>query len=188
MFPRECGSEDRTAVGAYLDLERTSPSSSSHPSRFAASIIRTSRSLSARSRALRLHGQLRVRASVQTGFRAPSLQQQFFQTTSTNFIGGLPFDVTTFPATDPIAQALGAQELDAEESIGFSVGAVLRLGEVDITIDAYRIDIDDRIVLSENLTSAAVRNFLTNQGFIGVGGGRFSSTASTRKHKASTWS
>ena len=110
---------------------------------------------------------------MQTGFRAPSLQQQFFQTTSTNFIGGLPFDVTTFPATDPIAQAMGAQELDAEESIDFSVGAVLRLGEVDITIDAYRIDIDDRIVLSENLTSPAVRNFLTNQGFIGVGGGRF---------------
>ena len=55
----------------------------------------------------------------------------------------------------------------------FSVGAVLRFGELDITIDAYRIDIDDRIVLSENLTSAAVRDFLTQQGFIGVGGGRF---------------
>ena len=80
------------------------------------------------------------------------------QTTSTNFISGVPFEVTTFPATDPVAVALGAKQLDAEESLNYSIGAVIRLGEVDITIDAYRIDIDDRIVLSENLTSAAVRD------------------------------
>jgi outer membrane receptor protein involved in Fe transport len=85
----------------------------------------------------------------------------------------LPFDVTTFPATDPIAVALGAKKLDAEDSINYSIGAVLRFGQVDITIDAYRIDIDNRIVLSENLTSAAVRTYLATQGFIGAGGGRF---------------
>ena len=56
-----------------------------------------------------------LRGSVQNGFRAPSLQQQFFATTSTNFIGGVPFDVTTFPVNDPIAIALGAQPLEAEE-------------------------------------------------------------------------
>jgi iron complex outermembrane receptor protein len=173
--PANAGSEDRTAVGAYIDLE------ANVTEQFLASVAVRGEHYSDFGESLsgKLSGRydftdsFALRASVQTGFRAPSLQQQFFQTTSTNFIGGLPFDVTTFPATDPIAQALGAQELDAEESIGFSVGAVLRLGEVDITIDAYRIDIDDRIVLSENLTSAAVRNFLTAQGFIGVGGGRF---------------
>src|SRR4030095_5567199 len=94
-------------------------------------------------------------------------------TTATNVMGGLPFDVTTFPATDPIAVALGAKKLDAEESLNYSIGAVLRFGEVDITVDASRIDIDDRIVLSENLTSAAVRTYLAGQGFIGAGGGRF---------------
>ena len=46
-----------------------------------------------------------LRGSVQNGFRAPSLQQQYFATTSTNFIGGVPFDITTFPATDPVARA-----------------------------------------------------------------------------------
>jgi iron complex outermembrane receptor protein len=50
---------------------------------------------------------------------------------------------------------------------------VLQLGKLDITLDAYRIDIDDRIVLSENLTQDAVRNYLIGQGFEGVGGGRF---------------
>ena len=52
---------------------------------------------------------------MQNGFRAPSLQQQFFATTSTNFINGVPFDITTFPATDPVAAALGAKPLDAGE-------------------------------------------------------------------------
>ena len=44
---------------------------------------------------------------------------------------------------------------------------------MSITVDAYRIDIDDRIVLSENLTQANVRQYLAAQGFIGAGGGRF---------------
>jgi iron complex outermembrane receptor protein len=173
--PANAGSEDRTAVGAYVDLE------ANITEQFLASVAVRGEHYSdfGENVSGKIAGRydftdsFALRASAQSGFRAPSLQQQFFQTTSTNFIGGIPFDVTTFPATDPIAQALGAQELDSEESIGFSVGAVLRLGEVDVTIDAYRIDIDDRIVLSENLTSAAVRNFLTQQGFIGVGGGRF---------------
>lgn len=114
-----------------------------------------------------------LRGSVSTGFRAPSLQQQFFQTTSTNFIGGIPFDITTFPVSDPVAVALGAKPLEAEESTNFSVGAVARVGDLSITIDAYQINIDDRIVLSENLTATNVRAFLTAQGFIGIGGGRF---------------
>ena len=75
----------------------------------------------------------------------------------TTFPGVGLVEVTTFPASDPVARALGATDLDAEKSTNFSVGTVLRFGELDLTIDAYRIDIDDRIVLSENLTSAAVR-------------------------------
>jgi iron complex outermembrane receptor protein len=173
--PSNAGSEDRTAVGAYVDLEANVTEKllasvavrGEHYSDFGDNL---SGKLAAR---YDFTPGFALRASVQNGFRAPSLQQQFFQTTSTNFIGGLPFDVTTFPATDPVALALGSKELDAEESLNYSIGAVIRLAQVDITIDAYRIDIDDRIVLSENLTSAAVRDFLTQQGFIGVGGGRF---------------
>ncbi|MFN3585077.1 TonB-dependent receptor plug domain-containing protein [Phenylobacterium sp.] len=114
-----------------------------------------------------------LRASIQNGFRAPSLQQQYFTATSTNFINGVPFDITTFPATSPVAAALGAQPLDAEKSVNYAVGAVLRLGDLNITIDAYRIEVEDRIVLSENLTQTNVRNYLISQGFVGIGGGRF---------------
>ena len=114
-----------------------------------------------------------IRGSVQNGFRAPAPQQQFFATTSTNFINGVPFEITTFPVSDPVAVALGAQSLKAEESINYSLGTVIRFGELNVTIDGYRIDIDDRIVLSENLTQTNVRAYLQSQGFVGVGGGRF---------------
>ena len=114
-----------------------------------------------------------LRGSIQNGFRAPSLQQQNFTATSTNFISGVPFDITTFPVSDPVAQALGAKALDAEKSVNYSLGTVFRLGGVSVTIDTYRIDIDDRIVLSENLVAVNVREYLASQGFIGIGGGRF---------------
>jgi iron complex outermembrane recepter protein len=155
--PANAGSEDRTAVGAYVDLEANVTDKflasvavrGEHYSDFGENL---SGKIAAR---YDFTESFALRASVQNGFRAPSLQQQFFQTTSTNFLNGIPFDVTTFPVTDPIARAMGAKDLDAEESINFSIGAVLRLGQVDITIDAYRIDIDDRIVLSENLGGRA---------------------------------
>jgi iron complex outermembrane receptor protein len=114
-----------------------------------------------------------LRGSVQNGFRAPSLQQQNFTSTSTNFINGVPYEITTFKPNDPVAVALGAKPLKAEKSTNFSLGAVVRLAPVSLTVDAYRINVRDRIVLSENLTSTAVRNYIVAQGFNGVGGGRF---------------
>ncbi|MGH8310715.1 MAG: TonB-dependent receptor domain-containing protein, partial [Steroidobacteraceae bacterium] len=96
-----------------------------------------------------------LRSTVSTGFRAPGLQQAFFTSTATNFIGGVPFEVGTFPATSQIAGVLGASELDAEESINYSLGAVFRAGSFEATIDGYLIEIDDRIVLSENLGGRA---------------------------------
>ncbi|ODS63073.1 MAG: ligand-gated channel [Arenimonas sp. SCN 70-307] len=119
-----------------------------------------------------------LRATVSTGFRAPSLQQQFFQSTATNFIGGVPFDIVTFRVTNPAAIALGAEPLRPEESTNISLGLVLQPADgLYVTIDAYQIEVDDRITLSENLTSTAVRNFLNANGFPGVGGGRYFTNA-----------
>jgi iron complex outermembrane receptor protein len=97
-----------------------------------------------------------IRGTVSTGFRAPGLQQEFFTSTATNFINGIPFEVGTFPATSQTAIVLGAKPLDAEKSNNFSLGTVLRFGNFEATIDAYRIDIEDRIVLSENLNTPQV--------------------------------
>ncbi|MBJ6981350.1 TonB-dependent receptor [Luteimonas sp. MC1572] len=125
-----------------------------------------------------------LRGTLSTGFHAPSLQQQYFQSTATNFIvlpppqGNTPFDIVTFRVTNPAGIALGAEPLRAEESTNFSVGLVLQpIDRMYITIDAYRIELEDRITLSENLTSAAVRNFLNANGFPGVGGGRYFTNA-----------
>ncbi len=67
-----------------------------------------------------------LRGAVSTGFRAPSLGQAFFSTVSTNFlaVGGVlvPFEVGTFPVGSPVARALGARDLQPEESDHLSFG------------------------------------------------------------------
>ncbi|HEY0505023.1 MAG TPA: TonB-dependent receptor [Lysobacter sp.] len=119
-----------------------------------------------------------VRGTVSNGFRAPNLQQQYYSTTATNFIAGVPFEIRTFPVSSPIAVALGAEPLKAEESRNISLGLVAQpLDNLNFTLDFYRIDIDDRIVLSENLTGTAIANYLAAQGFPGVTGGRYFTNA-----------
>ncbi|AWV08219.1 TonB-dependent receptor plug domain-containing protein [Marilutibacter maris] len=119
-----------------------------------------------------------LRGTVSTGFHAPSLQQQFYQTTSTNFIGGVPFDIATFRTNHPAAIALGAEPLKAEESTNYSLGLVLQPADgLYVTIDAYRIEVDDRITLSENLISTPVRDYLNANGFPAIAGGRYFTNA-----------
>jgi iron complex outermembrane recepter protein len=93
-----------------------------------------------------------VRGSISTGFRAPSLQQSFYTATSSVIQNGQVVETGTFPATSTTARILGAEPLDAETSTNYSLGAVFRFGDFDLTIDAYRIVIDDQIALSENIT------------------------------------
>ena len=109
--------------------------------------------------------QVAIRGAISTGFRAPSLQQQYFTAISTNFIDGVPFEVGTFPATSPAAIALGGGQLEAEESISYSLGTVITpTPDWFVTIDAYRIDIDDQIFLTENLGGPEVQEVLDDAG------------------------
>jgi iron complex outermembrane receptor protein len=124
-----------------------------------------------------------LRGSVSNGFRAPSLHQQFFTTTSTNFINGLPVDISTLAVDSPVARALGSRDLEPEKSLNISVGATANpLRGLTFTVDAYQIKIDDRIVLTENLgaagsgtaaVNAAVKTLLDANGFQSVGAARF---------------
>jgi iron complex outermembrane receptor protein len=123
-----------------------------------------------------------LRATVSNGFRAPNLQQQYYSTTATNFIGGVPFEIRTFPVASGPAVALGAEPLQPEESRNYSLGLVAQpLDTLSFTLDFYRIDIDDRIVLSENIVdpsgSTVIRDFLNGLGFAGVTGGRYFTNA-----------
>ena len=119
---------------------------------------------------------LAIRGAASTGFRAPSLAQAWFTSIATNFIDGVPFEVGTFPVASPVAQALGATELDAEKSINLSAGATISRARLSITADAYFIQIDDRITFTENFTDPAVAAFLRERG-INASGGRFFTNA-----------
>jgi len=123
-----------------------------------------------------------LRGAVSTGFRAPSLSQEFFSATSTNFLnlgqGLLPYEVRTLPVTSGAAQALGAEPLKPEKSVNASVGVALApLANLTLTADYYNITIDDRIVFSGNFSGAAMTSFLAAQGFPGVAIARFFTNA-----------
>ena len=122
--------------------------------------------------------QFALRGGYSTGFRAPSLQQSWFTATSTNFINGVPFEIRTFPVSSRPAQLLGAKALTPEKSKNISAGITMQpIPALSITADYYKIDIADRVVLSENLTQVAVRDFLAANGEPGIGGGRFFTNA-----------
>jgi iron complex outermembrane recepter protein len=119
-----------------------------------------------------------VRGAFSTGFRAPSLQQNFFTSTATNFIGGVPFDITTFAVGSRPAQLLGAQKLRPETSRNASLGVTFEpIKSLSITADYYDIRIDDRVVLSENFIGDSVRALLGRNGITGIGGGRYFTNA-----------
>jgi iron complex outermembrane receptor protein len=119
-----------------------------------------------------------VRGAIGTGFRAPSLAQEFFSSTATNFILGVPYDIKTFPVESPGGKALGAKPLKPEKSLNISAGLTADpVRNLSLSVDYYRINIDDRIVFSENFTTQAIRDLLAAQGFPTLGGGRFFTNA-----------
>jgi len=97
---------------------------------------------------------LALRGTASTGFRAPSLQQQFFTSTASVVQNGVPVLTITTPSTSPLGTGLGGLQLEAEKSTNFSAGAVVRAGGFDLTVDAYRIRIRNQIGLSENLNAS----------------------------------
>jgi iron complex outermembrane receptor protein len=136
-----------------------------------------------------------LRASASTGFRAPSLQQQFYAAQATNNVNGVLLDAVTLPVDNPVAIALGATPLKAEQSFSLSAGLVITaVPRLNITLDAYRVDIDDRIVVTDNLvatrdalgnpcfttppsgctaTGGAIATILNNAGFVTTNTARF---------------
>ncbi|MCY4514803.1 MAG: TonB-dependent receptor, partial [Candidatus Tectomicrobia bacterium] len=100
-----------------------------------------------------LSGEFALRGSVSSGFRAPSMQQLYFNNISTQFrnVDGeqVAFEVGTFRNDSDLAKAVGIPELDAETSVTGSVGFVYQpVPEFTLTTDFYLINISDRIIIS----------------------------------------
>ncbi|MFT4247045.1 MAG: TonB-dependent receptor [Pseudomonas sp.] len=98
---------------------------------------------------------LALRGTANTGFRAPSLAQQIFSVTQNTGVqqadGTTEILLARYLAPGSVAgRALGGKDLKPEKSTNFSVGLAWQPNtEASLTLDAYRIDIDDRIVKSE---------------------------------------
>ena len=166
--PENVVDKSRTNIGAYLALESKLTSwftgsaavRQEHYSDFGDN---TSGKVSGR---IDVTPALAFRGSAESGFRAPSLQQEYFTSTSILFINGVPFDTGTFPPTSAVGKALGGQPLQPEKSKSYSIGGVYHQGRLEVTIDAYQIDIDNKIVLSETLTGSATAAPGTNAAVI----------------------
>ncbi|MCY4357440.1 MAG: TonB-dependent receptor, partial [Gammaproteobacteria bacterium] len=93
---------------------------------------------------LKLTDDWNARASIGTGFRAPTPGQQGTVNVSTRLPDGFPVATGLFPANGPVAAALGADPLRPEKSNNFTIGVTGSIGDLDLTLDYYLIDIDDR--------------------------------------------
>ena len=102
---------------------------------------------------LKLNDKLTARASVSTGFRAPTLHQIYTQKAQYSFVpvqgiqvGGLINNVSTQ------AKLLGIEDLDAETSNNFTIGLGGKLSNtLSFTVDYYNIAVQDRIVLGSEI-------------------------------------
>ncbi len=102
-----------------------------------------------------------VRGSVGTGFRAPTPGQQNANNTATvvDPLTGVFRERGTVAATNPVVRALGGSPLDAEESDNYTLGFVVDLyNGLSITVDWFRINLEDRIALSA--TTAVTEDLL----------------------------
>ena len=108
-----------------------------------------------------------LRGSIGTGFRAPTPGQQGTINVSTRLPNGFPVATGLFPAGGPVAQALGASPLAPETSTNYTIGFTANVGQLDLTVDFYRIDLDDatyaistRDVSTDTTAGAAYQNYL----------------------------
>ena len=99
---------------------------------------------------LQITDNIALRGAASTGFRAPSLHQRYFQNTSTQFINGLPSNTLTVNNENDIARkTVGVDALRPETSLNLSLGITAKIANsLTLTVDAYQIDIKDRIVYS----------------------------------------
>jgi iron complex outermembrane receptor protein len=126
------------------------------------------------------------RGGVNTGFRAPSLAQSAFSTTqnTVTIIGNDRVSTTSkfLPVNSVAALALGARPLKPEKSLNYTAGFTFERGGARLTVDAYQIRVDDRIVKTEFLGTAsnggsAIRTILIANGVNNVDSAQFFTNA-----------
>jgi len=86
---------------------------------------------------------LAIRGTISTGFRAPTLQEEYYSATNVSPTSAF----VQLPPDSPAARYLGVNPLQPELSTNYSVGLVAHpLEDLSLTVDAYSIAIGHRIV------------------------------------------
>src|SRR5258705_868732 len=84
-----------------------------------------------------------VRGTISTGFRAPTIQEEFYSATNV----GPTTAFVQLPPNSPAAAILGVKPLQPEASTSYSAGIVAHpFDNLSVTIDAYSISLRNRIV------------------------------------------
>ncbi|MBA2589473.1 MAG: TonB-dependent receptor [Alphaproteobacteria bacterium] len=84
-----------------------------------------------------------VRGTISTGFRAPTIQEEFYSATNV----GPTTAFVQLPPNSPAAAILGVKPLQPEASTSYSAGIVAHpFDNFSLTVDAYSISLRNRIV------------------------------------------
>jgi iron complex outermembrane receptor protein len=87
--------------------------------------------------------ELAVRGTISTGFRAPTIQEEFYSATNVSPTSA----IVQLPPNSAAAALLGVKPLQPEASTSYSAGFVAHpLDDLSITVDAYSISLRNRIV------------------------------------------
>lgn len=101
---------------------------------------------------LKLSEGISLRGSINKGFRAPSLAQTFNSQTTSTVQAGAIIQTKQLPNSDSRLKQIGIEDPKAETSWNYNLGLTAKAGEKFLfTLDAYQIDITDRIILSERM-------------------------------------
>ncbi|NMP15243.1 TonB-dependent receptor [Thalassotalea sp. Y01] len=94
---------------------------------------------------------LSIRASHSTGFRAPTVGQENVVNTQTSLVEGELIQSFLAPPTDPLSAFYGGKVLQPEESTSYAAGIVYQNGDFFLTVDAYSIEVTDRLAQSSQI-------------------------------------
>lgn len=97
-----------------------------------------------------------LRGSTSSGFRAPSLAQVHYSLLLNNIVVGRSVSTLIAANTSQIAKEFGIKQLQEETAINKSLGLTFKRGNFSATIDAYSIDVQDRIILTDNFDAQSL--------------------------------
>lgn len=99
---------------------------------------------------------LAFRGSVSTGFRAPSLAQLYYNLIFNNIVAGESVPSLLSANNSTVTKAFGIEELKEEKAFNASLGFTFKKSGFTATIDGYLINVNDRIILTDNFTDQAI--------------------------------